>query len=49
MKAVSGSLPSGEGWATELKWDGMRLHVQILNGVISLRSASGRDVTRRLS
>lgn len=46
MKAVSGSLPSGEGWATELKWDGMRLHVQILNGVISLRSASGRDVTQ---
>ncbi|MFT7601338.1 MAG: bifunctional non-homologous end joining protein LigD [Acidimicrobiales bacterium] len=45
MKAVIGSLPTDEGWATELKWDGMRLQVAITDGTLTARSSSGRDVT----
>ncbi len=47
MKATIGDLPSGEGWAYELKWDGMR--IQADGGgpdqAMTLRSISGRDVT----
>ena len=45
MKAVAGTMPHGDGWAFELKWDGMRLHASISNGTIELRSGSGRVVT----
>ena len=45
MKAVAGTMPHGEGWAFELKWDGMRLHASISNSTIELRSGSGRVVT----
>ncbi len=45
MKAVAGTLPTGDGWAFELKWDGMRLHASIADEVVELRSGSGRVVT----
>ncbi len=45
MKAVAGSMPTGDDWAFELKWDGMRLHASIADGSVELRSGSGRDVT----
>ena len=45
MKAVAGTMPDGEGWAFELKWDGMRLQTSICDGTIELRSGSGRMVT----
>lgn len=45
MKPVVGSLPSGDGWAHELKWDGMRLCVSVSGSKVVLHSGSGRDVT----
>jgi bifunctional non-homologous end joining protein LigD len=50
MKATLGQLPTGPGWAYELKWDGMRLVARCQvspSGATSLtlRSATGRDVT----
>jgi bifunctional non-homologous end joining protein LigD len=44
MKAVVGTLPTGEGWAYEIKWDGMRALVEA-GGAFSVTSANGRDVT----
>jgi bifunctional non-homologous end joining protein LigD len=46
MKAVVDVLPADqEAWATELKWDGMRVMVHIAEGKAILRSASGRETT----
>ena len=49
MKATLGPLPAGDGWAYELKWDGMRLvatcGVSSTGNRLILRSAAGRDVT----
>jgi bifunctional non-homologous end joining protein LigD len=49
MKATLGALPTGEGWAYELKWDGMRLvarcEMSPSGNRLTLRSGSGRDVT----
>ncbi len=57
MKATIGSLPSGDDWAFELKWDGMRIEALCRpsrptdsSGAsggdgLVLRSLSGRDVT----
>ena len=46
MKGVVDVLPPDDGfWATELKWDGMRVMVHVGDGPIILRSASGRDTT----
>lgn len=50
MKAVLGSLPTGPGWAFELKWDGVRLQAAVTadpgdGPELLLRSISGRNVT----
>ncbi|MEV0650741.1 non-homologous end-joining DNA ligase [Phytomonospora sp. NPDC050363] len=45
MLAVAGKLPSGEGWAYEFKWDGVRVLADVGGGVAALTSRSGRDVT----
>ncbi|MEL7158812.1 MAG: non-homologous end-joining DNA ligase [Actinomycetota bacterium] len=50
MKAVLGDLPAGQGWAFELKWDGVRLQATThpdgeADRAVTLRSISGRDVT----
>lgn len=46
MKAVLGDLPTGEGWAYELKWDGMRIVARCDPAAgPRLWSANGRDVT----
>ncbi|MGH9091319.1 MAG: non-homologous end-joining DNA ligase [Acidimicrobiales bacterium] len=45
MLAVSGDLPEGEGWAYEVKWDGMRCLAYVEGGTVRLRSRSGREVT----
>ena len=39
------ALPSGPDWAHEVKWDGMRLLVDIHDGRLTLRSRNGNDVT----
>jgi bifunctional non-homologous end joining protein LigD len=45
MKAVAGELPTGEGWAFEIKWDGMRILTFADHGAVQLRSANDKDVT----
>ncbi len=52
MKAVSSDrLPTGDGWAAEIKWDGMRIQAtidrsaQTGRATLVLRSSNGRDVT----
>jgi bifunctional non-homologous end joining protein LigD len=47
MKATLGRLPSGDGWAYEVKWDGYRTVVFVDGGRTRLQSTSGRDVTDR--
>jgi bifunctional non-homologous end joining protein LigD len=47
MKASMGSLPSGDGWAFEIKWDGYRTIVHIAAGRVRLQSTAGHDVTER--
>jgi bifunctional non-homologous end joining protein LigD len=45
MRAVSGELPTGDGWAYEIKWDGMRAIAFVGPEGLRLQSASGRDIT----
>ncbi|MGI8755579.1 MAG: non-homologous end-joining DNA ligase [Acidimicrobiales bacterium] len=46
MKAVSGPVPSDDGWAFEVKWDGMRILAEMGDGV-RLTSSNGIDVSVR--
>lgn len=54
MKAVSGEIPTGDGWAFEVKWDGMRVLAEFdgessnepRRGVTAV-STNGLDVTSR--
>jgi bifunctional non-homologous end joining protein LigD len=41
------SLPLGEGWVYEPKWDGYRAIVTVSGGAVSLRSRNGNDLTER--
>jgi bifunctional non-homologous end joining protein LigD len=45
MLAVRGKLPSGDGWAYEIKWDGVRVLAFVDGGRVTARARSGRDVT----
>ncbi len=45
MKAVSGDIPAGSGWAAELKWDGMRIHASVTEESVELHSSNGHNVT----
>src|SRR3954471_19297917 len=47
MKAISGELPDGDGWAFEVKWDGMRVVVAVDGDTMSAWSARGAVVTQR--
>src|SRR4051795_8964835 len=42
--AVS-TLPSGEGWAYEFKWDGVRALVDVSERGVRLTSRAGNDIT----
>lgn len=47
MLATAGPLPPGEeGWAHEVKWDGVRALVAVEGGSVRLTSRNGNDVTR---
>ena len=46
MKAVTGDVPTEEGWAFEVKWDGMR-GVASFGDTITAVSTNGLDVTTR--
>jgi bifunctional non-homologous end joining protein LigD len=46
MLAVAGRLPDGSGdWATEMKWDGVRVIADLRSSAVRLISRNGRDVT----
>lgn len=45
MLATPGDLPFGPEWAFEVKWDGMRLLADVVDGSLHMSSRSGRDVT----
>lgn len=45
MLAVSGELPTGDDWAYELKWDGVRALAVITTGRIRLYARSGVEIT----
>ncbi len=45
MLTVAGPLPSGPGWAYEMKWDGVRALVALEEGRVRIRSRNGADVT----
>lgn len=45
MKATSGSLPVGDDWIHEIKWDGMRAVVGVGPGGVRISSANGKDAT----
>lgn len=47
MKAVSAPLPSGEGWAFEIKWDGMRAITTVGPDGVRAHSTRGNDITPR--
>jgi bifunctional non-homologous end joining protein LigD len=38
-------LPSSQGWALEVKWDGMRAQLRFDGGRVTVRSRRGRDCT----
>ena len=43
--APDGRLPVGDGWAFEVKWDGMRVLADLRGGRVRLTSRLGNDVT----
>ena len=47
MKATLGTLPAGDGWAHEIKWDGYRTLAHLDNGTVRLQSTAGHDVSER--
>jgi len=49
LSTASDSLPRGEGWVYELKWDGFRAIVGVSGGEITLTSRNGNDLTERFA
>jgi bifunctional non-homologous end joining protein LigD len=45
LATVAERVPTGADWVHEVKWDGMRILADIRDGVVTLTSRSGRDVT----
>jgi bifunctional non-homologous end joining protein LigD len=43
MLAKSGTAPEGDGWAIEVKFDGMRAQVRLNGPDLCVRSRPGRD------
>jgi bifunctional non-homologous end joining protein LigD len=48
MKATTAEVPPpGDGWAHEVKWDGMRVLARLADGAVTLTSTNGLDATAR--
>jgi len=45
LATTAARAPEGEGWAYELKWDGVRAVVRAAAGAVTVTSRNGRDVT----
>lgn len=46
MKGVSGALPTDDGWAYEIKWDGMRVIAEV-DDVVTAHSTNGHEAADR--
>jgi bifunctional non-homologous end joining protein LigD len=49
LATATESLPSGEGWVFEPKWDGFRAIVTVSGGEVTLMSRNANDLTGRFS
>jgi bifunctional non-homologous end joining protein LigD len=47
LATSSETLPRGEGWVYEPKWDGFRVLVTVVGGEVTLTSRNGNDLTDR--
>ncbi len=47
MKARLGTLPTGDDWAFEIKWDGYRTIAHVDGPTVRLQSTAGHDVSAR--
>jgi bifunctional non-homologous end joining protein LigD len=47
LATSSDTLPSGDGWVYEPKWDGYRAIVTVSGGEVTLTSRNGNDLTER--
>lgn len=45
MLATAGSVPAGDGWAFEFKWDGVRAVLAAAGGQVRIASRNGNDIT----
>ena len=45
LATVADRVPTGDAWVHEVKWDGMRVLVDVSDGVVTLWSRNERDVT----
>jgi bifunctional non-homologous end joining protein LigD len=45
LATTTTSIPSGDAWVHEVKWDGMRVLVDVSEGVLRLFSRTERDIT----
>ena len=45
LATVAERVPTGDGWVHEVKWDGMRVLVDVRDGVVTVWSRNERDVT----
>lgn len=45
LATVTDTVPTGTQWVHEVKWDGMRVLVDVRGGVAAVTSRSGREVT----
>ncbi len=45
MLATAGESPTGGQWLYEVKWDGIRVLAEVVEGVVRLHTRSGRDIT----
>jgi bifunctional non-homologous end joining protein LigD len=45
LASLATSLPTGEGWAFEMKWDGVRALALVQGGRVRLTSRNGNDVS----
>ncbi len=47
LATATPTLPIGDGWAFEIKWDGVRAIATVEGGRVRLTNRSGGDITRR--
>ena len=49
LATLADRLPSGEGWAFEIKWDGYRIVARVAGGDAELRTRRDQDYTERFA